>query len=61
MIILKLTKEIARQIRINISLNKIFTSLRLDDDAKNSFFKRLNIINVKTALRRVALNSLSLV
>jgi hypothetical protein len=49
--------DIANQSRARITLRQILTALRLDNDSNNSMFKAADIYNVKTALRRDALES----
>ncbi len=51
--------DIANQSRARITLRQILTALRLDSDSNNSMFKAADIYNVKAALRRDALESLT--
>lgn len=52
-------KTIAQQVRVEVASNQILTSLRLDIDQENPLFKRSNIYNVKTNIRRLALSTLT--
>lgn len=52
-------KTIAQQVRVGAASNQILTSLRLDIDQENPLFKRSDIYNVKTNIRRLALGTLT--
>ncbi len=60
-IIDEIQAKIAKQSRTRITSKQILTTLCIDENSNNSMFKLSDIYNVKVAIRRHALESVTLI